>query len=264
MAETTPLDAAHEYMVEGGAGDAARLGFYATLAAAPLWLLLESAPEGDAIVPKLAQAGDGQVVLAFDSEERLAAFAQGIAPQAAMPGRVLVQMLAGQGIGLALNIGVASSETLLPPEILDWLAEFLAEAPEAHLDARPEELAAPDGLPQELLRALDARLARAGGLADCAYLAAVRYADGRRGHLLAIVGAAPEAERAIAGAMAEAVRFGGEGMPELDVAFFAPDDPVAARLEKVALRFDLPELAAAEPPSPAAPGSDPDRPPILR
>lgn len=264
MAETTPLDAAHDRMTAAPADDDARLAFHAALADAPLWLLLDADAEDSAITPKLAETGEGAVVLAFDSEERLAAFARDIAPQAAMPGRALIGMLAGQGIGLGLNIGVAPSETVLTAETVDWLAALLAIAPEAQQDARPEALSPPEDLPEPLLRALDARLVKAGGLAHCAYLAGVRYAGGRRGNLLAIIGAPAEAERAIAGAVAEAVRFAGAGATGLDVGFFAAEDAIIARLEKVALRFDLPAPSGPQEPARAAPGSDPAKPPILR
>jgi hypothetical protein len=46
------------------------------------------------------------------------------------------------------------------------------------------------------------------------------------------------------------------------VIFVRATDPVTARLEKVGLRFDLPQLQ--RPVSPGAPGSDPARPPKLR
>ena len=264
MAERTPLDAVHERMTQSTGGDAERLAFYAALADTPLWVLLESAPEGDSVTPKLVDTDQGAAVPAVDREERPAALARDIAPQAAMPGRVLFRMLAGQGVGLGLNVGVAPTETVLTEDVVTWLAERLDEAPETLLDARPEELGAPEGLPEPLLEALDARLARVGVLAERAYLAEVRYRDGRRVYLLAIVGADAEAERAIAGTVAEAVRFGGDGMPTLDVAFVAPGGGMVARLEKVALRFDLPAPPDPEPHRPAAPGSDPDKPPILR
>ena len=264
MAETTALDAAHARMESAPEDDAARLAYHAALADTPLWLLLEAEAEGDAIRPRLAETGEGSLVLAFDSEDRLAAFARGIAPQAAMPGRALIGMLAGQGIGLGLNIGVAPSETVLPSVMVDWLAGILTAAPEEQNDAQPEALMPPDPLPEPLLRALDARLARAAGLADCAYLAGMRYADGRNAHMLAVIGAPAGAERAIAGAVAEAVRFGGDDAPGLDVAFLAPGDAMIARLEAVGLRIDLPEPPDPAPGTPAPPGSDPGKPPILR
>ena len=103
----------------------------------------------------------------------------------------------------------------------------------------------------------------ASGSWRAAWLAAVTYDDGSRGHLLAFVGTLPGAEAALARTVGEALTFSGIEAGALDVAFFAPDDPIAARLEKVALRFDLP-TPDAEGLAPAAPGMDPDRPPKLR
>jgi len=50
----------------------------------------------------------------------------------------------------------------------------------------------------------------------------------------------------------------------MDVTFLQPADPAALSMARVALRFDLqvPERPALQ--EPKAPGSDPDRPPILR
>jgi hypothetical protein len=60
----------------------------------------------------------------------------------------------------------------------------------------------------------------------------------------------------------EALTFSGVEAGELDVAFFRPSDPAVARMAKVGLRFDLPEVE--EPGAQTAPGMDPDRPPRLR
>lgn len=264
MAETTELDTAHAAMAAAPDDDAARLAFFGALADAQVWLLLEGDPEGDAIVPQLAETEDGRFALAFDTEERLAAFAEGVAPHAALPGRALARMLAGEGIGLGLNLGVALSEILLPPTAMSWLVEVLDTAPEAVADDRPVEVFAPEGIPEPLLRALDARLARAAGLATCAWLAGVAYSSGRRGNVLAIIGASPEAEHALSDAVADALRFGEQDIATLDVTFLAQGDALAARLERVGLRFDLPEPPAAEIPERPAPGSDPDKPPKLR
>ena len=50
----------------------------------------------------------------------------------------------------------------------------------------------------------------------------------------------------------------------LDVAFFGATDPVAERLARVGLCFDMPEPEAPEPVERKAPGSDPSKPPILK
>ena len=252
----TPLDAAHA----GSQDEAGRLRFYERLADSELFLLLVGEPEGEVIEPRLFDLEEGPVALVFDREARLAEFAGGPSAFAALSGRSVAGMLAGRGIGLGVNLGVAPSSTLLPAEAVDWLARTLAHAP-SEVTGRARELRAPGDLPAALLDALDAKLPSAAGLARGAYLAGVTYEDGRRGHLLAFVDAAPGAEDALARAAGEALTFSGLEMGEMDVAFVRASDGLAARLAKVGLRFDLP---GREPQAPRAPGSDPDRPPRLR
>jgi hypothetical protein len=261
MAEMTPLDAAHAAMEAAPEDEAARLRFYERLAASELCLLLEREAEGDSIDPVVIAPEGQNCVLVFDSEARLAAFAEGTAPYAALSGRALAMMLAGQGMGLGLNLGVAQSAILLPPEAVDWLAGMLAEAPE-EVAARPVEFRVPGGLPEAMLRALDARLAGMAGMARAAWLVAVRYEGGAQGHLLGFVGAVPGAEGALARAVSEVLVFSGLEAAALDVGFFEASDPVLARMAGCGLRFDLPEVEAR--PAPVAPGSDPERPPRLR
>ena len=137
---------------------------------------------------------------------------------------------------------------------MDWLAGTLGGAPTEN-EAAPTEIAPPAGVPESLLSALDAKLAGLAGLARHAWLAAVTYADGRKTHLLAFTGAVPEAEPALARAVREALVFSGLDAGELDVLFLREAAPLAARLTRVALRFDLPEPAS--PAAPEPPGSDP-------
>lgn len=258
----TPLDAAHAAMQAAPADDALRLGYFDRLAASELFLLLESEAEGARIRPRVFPTEAAQLVVAFDREERLSAFAGEAAPYAALSGRALTALLAGQELGLAVNLD-APSEMVLEPAALVWLSEALASRPQ-ELEARPDQVAPPSGLPERLLTALDGRLAAAEGLARTAYLVAVTYEDGGRGHLLAFVDPIPGAEPSLAQLVGEALTFSGLEAALLDVGFFRASDPVCARLAKVGLRFDLP--AAPEPASTpgANPGMDPDHPPILR
>ena len=78
----TPLDRAYEAMA---ADEDQRLQFYERLADGELFLLLESEAEGADLKPRVFPLEDGPVVLVFDLEERLADFAGGIAPYAALP-----------------------------------------------------------------------------------------------------------------------------------------------------------------------------------
>lgn len=257
----TLLDAAHAAVSADPENEALRLRFFERLADGEMVLLLEREAVGETLEPKVFDLEDGPVVLVFDREERLASFTGGIAPYAALPGRVIAGLLQGQGIGMGVNLGVAPSSMLLPPEAMDWLAQTLDEAPE-ELEARPQEFL-PPAVPEAVIAALDAKLARAGGLAVAALLAGVVYEGGRRGHLLALIDAAEGAEDALARAMNEALVFSGIEAGELDVAFLRGADPAAEAMARVALRFDLP-VPDVQDLAPAAPGMDPSRPPKLR
>jgi hypothetical protein len=260
--DVTPIDVAHAAMEAAPNDDAQRLRFFERLADGELFLLLDREHEGDhPIEPRVFPVEDQNYVLVFDREERLAEFA-GAAPYAALSGRVLAGMLAGQGIGLGVNLTVAPSETLLPPEAMDWLKDTLDHAP-SEAEAKPEEITPPHGLPEQLITALDAKLAIAGGLARVAYLAGVTYEGGAKSHLLAYVDNIPGSDGALAQLVAEALTFSGIEAGALDVAFFAASDPMCAALARHGLRFDLPE-PDAQPSGPSAPGMDPNKPPILR
>jgi hypothetical protein len=259
----TPIDTAHAAMEAAPEDDAARLRFYDRLADAELFLMLAEEARGTDVSPELFELGDARFVLAFDREDRLSAFAGRAVPYAALSGRGLAAMLAGQGIGLGLNLEVAPSSILLPAEALDWLRRTLDEGP-SEASARPVRFAIPSGVPESLIDAIDAKLATAAGLAQSAYLAKVEYDTGTSGHILAFAGAAPGAEGALARAINEALVFSGLDAGALDVTFLPPDAPVFASLAKTALRFDLPAPDAPARIERIAPGSDPDKPPILR
>ncbi|PLL13186.1 hypothetical protein C0V75_07190 [Tabrizicola sp. TH137] len=259
----TPLDAAHAAMERDGAEEADRLRFFDCLADGEFFLLLEEEAVGTDLKPRIFPLEDGPVVLVFDLEERMAEFTGGIAPYAALPGRVIAQVLAGQGVGLGVNLGVAPSQMMLPPEALDWLSGMLDDDPE-EMEARPVGFHAPGVLPDRLVDAVLGKLARAGGLAAAAFAVGVRYEGGATGHLMAFIDAAPEAEAALARAIREALAFSGVEAGMIDVVFLKGDDPVAGQVARVGQRFDLPVQPRPERQAPAAPGSDPQRPPKLR
>ena len=263
MTLETPLDHAHAAMDSLPEDSALRLRFYDRLAEAELFLMLAREADCDQAEPELFDVGDARFVLVFDTEDRLSQFAGRAVPYAALSGRSIVGMLAGQGIGIALNPEVAPSSILLPTEAVDWLAQTVGQGP-VEAEARPEEIRAPAGLPDGLLDAIDAKLRTASGLARRGYLAEVIYDTGVRGHLIGFTGAVPGAEGALARAIQEALVFSGLEAAALDVVFLRDSDPVTAQLARVGLRFDLPEPVVADRIAPAAPGSDPLKPPILR
>lgn len=263
MTEITALDTAHQAMVANDADDSARLGFYERLADSELFLLLSEEAEDENVSPEVFELSGQSFVLVFDREDRLAQFVGGTAPYAALSGRIIATLLAEQNLGLGVNLDVALSSILIPPEAVSWLAQTLGHAP-TEAEAKIQQVGAPADLPEVLLKALDAKLATAVGLAQAAYLVAATYADDSRNHLLSFVEPLPGAEGALAKAVAEALTFSGIEAGALDVSFTKANDPIAAKLARWGLRFDLPQPDALQVPLRVAPGSDPEKPPILR
>ena len=262
MTEATALDAAHAAMQAAPQDDAARLRFFERLADSELFLMLTEEAQGENISPELFDVADGRFVLVFDLEERLAQFAGRPVPYVALSGRVLSSMLTGQGIGLGLNLDAAPSAMLIPAEALGWLSDTLQHGPE-EVQQRLAEFLPPTGLPEVLVQALDTKLATAAGLAAAAFLVGTKSDEGGQGHMLGFVGAVEDAKPALARAVSEALTFSGVEAGALDVGFFAPEDPAAAALAKTGLRFDLPQPQVPNVER-AAPGRDPERPPILK
>jgi hypothetical protein len=260
MMDETPLDQAHRAMIAAEGDDAMRLRFYERIADVELYMLLESEPDDDQVTPVLL---DGGYVLVFDRAERLAAYVGQPAPYVALSGRAIAQMLEGQDLGLAVNLGVAPSEILLPAGAMAWLRDTLAQKA-GEVEARIAQVLPPKGLPETLITAIDEKLATATGMAAGAFLVAVDYTGGGRGHLLAFVGAIPRAQDALVRAASEALTFSGIEAGAMDVGFFAPNDAVVAKLAKVGLRFDLPQGEGLQHTPRMPPGSDPSKPPILK
>lgn len=257
----TPIDRAHATMEADPENDQMRLAFFGRLAESELFVLLEQEASGDKIDPRIVEADGARYVLAFDLEERLAAFAQGDAPYAAMTGRALATMLTGHAIGIGLNIGNAPSELLIPADAVDWLHETLRSRP-VETSRKPASFGPPSGLPEALLQAIDAKLALMSGLATSAHLVGVSWDDADNGHMLVLIDPVPGSEDMLARAIHEALVFSGLADRRIDVAFLKASDPAAEHLARVGLRFDLPQPPHAAPPVP--PGMDPDKPPKLR
>ncbi|MBV48010.1 MAG: SseB family protein [Sulfitobacter sp.] len=261
MTDKTPLDIAHAAMMADENDEIARLRFYERIADVELFLLLESEAEGDQVNPVLL---DDAYVMVFDRIERLAAYVGQPAPYVALSGRAIAGMLEGQTLGMAVNMNTAPSAILLPDTAIAWLRDTLANEAQ-QVQTGIERVMPPKGLPEALITALDSKLATATGMAAGAWLVGVEYTGGGRGHMLGFVGAIPRAQDALVRAASEALTFSGIEAGAMDVGFFEPSDPTVAKLSKVGLRFDLPQMEALQKtPRMQAPGTDPNKPPILR
>ena len=190
MRPETPLDAAFRAQ-EADPDPALRLRFHERVLDAELLVPLAAAA-GDTLDPQVFDLEDGRFVLAFDRDDRLADFVGAPTDFAALSGRRLAPMLAGRGIGIALNLG-APSATLLPAAAVDWLAAMVRPVPEAR-DGRLAGLAAPD-VPEALRAALAAKLAAMADAIATAHLVAASDGGGPAGAVLVLAGV-PEAARA--------------------------------------------------------------------
>jgi hypothetical protein len=254
----TELDVKYAALMSGG--DAEGMAFYRALADAELFVLLEAEAVGEVMTPRVFDLADGPVLLAFDSEERMAGFSDSVLPYAALPGRVVAGRMVGHGLSLGLNLGSgAASEVIVPPEALNWLMVMLDQAPPVALELRVAAFQAPS-VPGAVLGTLAGALA---GVAR-AYVVGAQYEGGRRGQMLVLTGVEIAAEGKVLRAVTEALAFSGLDASALDTVFRDEGDALLARLAGVALVLEGEVAAEVEPDVPAGPGMDPGRPPILK
>ena len=252
----TVLDDLHAAMVAGG--DVDGLAFYRALADAELFLLLVAEAKGEVVEPRVFELADGPVVLAFDSEERLAAFGDGPLAYAALPGRVVALQMAGKRLALGLNLG-AVSEMILPPEALDWLVAMLDQAVPEPVEARVAAFEPPQ-VPEAVVAGLRSVLGGARGL-----LVSARYRGGGRRQMLALVGVAEADHPRLARAVTEVLAFSGLEAGSLDVVFLGEGDAALAKMAAVAAVIEGAAPSPREPDGPRlGPGMDSKRPPVLK
>jgi hypothetical protein len=259
----TPIDTAHAAMSLDAEDDAARLRFYGLVADSE-WIVLVSETDGSVLTPQVFALEDGPVILAFDTEERLTALTGGPSPYAALPGRLVMAQLAGQGVGLGLNLGVAPSSILLPADVVDWLARTLASNPDLINSARPVRFHSVGDVSAGLVGLLEQALRRAAGLADSALLAVAEDDKGLLLPFLAFVDADPARQEALVRMISEVVAFDGKTEQMPDIVFLAGSDPILDQLAPAARCFKLPAPEPVAAIKSLAPGTDPNRPPILR
>lgn len=253
----TPLDLAYAAHEADPENPALRLRFHERILDTELVIPLDAPPDGDRRRMKTFPLSDGPVVLAFDRDDRMAEFLGAPAEFAALTGRRVVALLAGQGTALALNLG-APSAALLPADAVDWLAR-IAEQAVPETSARAQDIGPPGIVPRPLLDALGPKLAAMADRLGAAHLVSARVGDGPPVLLLALVGVPDPARRPMAAAVAEAVRFSGLDEVALEVAFPDTGTPLAAAVSRAGLRLEMPP-----PPERAPRTPDPTAPPRLR
>ena len=211
----TPIDIAFSDMNADETNDIARLRFYERLIDCELFMLLEAESDGQSIRPDIFDVEKQQVALVFDKEDRLADFANSIVPFASLSGRSIISMIAGKDISLGLNLAVAPSSIILPPDVISWMAETISNGP-IMAEAKIKEVFPPSGLPEIVVSALDTKLATMAGYADIAYLAEVVYDNDITSSVIIFINTKADAEVAIANAISETLIFSGIEAGSLD------------------------------------------------
>lgn len=154
--------------------DQAAAEFIDVLLTEPLFCPIWDTAEADetSIAPKLIERDGVDQIVLFDSEERMIAFAKEPTEYVVYAGRVFFRLATGQDTHIALNPGVAPSETVFHPETIDAIAE-LADAAEEEVEISadsPLTILPPDDASDNLLRALLARIAASSGIISEAWL----------------------------------------------------------------------------------------------
>lgn len=232
-----------------------RAGVLGRLANTQIFVALSRESEGERVDVLTFDLAGVRTAICADSEDRLTDFFAGPVAYAAMPGRVLARLLREQGAGLMVNAG-AGSEMLLNESMLEWLENALSRAPVAELATAQLHAPSP-AMVAALAEPLAGRLADMAGLIRGGSLVGARHADGSDGHLVVITGAAPDVQARIAKAIGEMIAFLPPLPQDCDVAFDLAVPPQA-------LQLHISQVQRSQPATRSAPGSDPDKPPILR
>ena len=238
------------------------LQFYNALLDAQLFLLLHEEAQEETLSPQTQDIESSTYVLVFDNEAKLVDFCGDVAPYAAVTGRVLIEMLAGQDTGLAFNPNAYGSETLLSKDIVDWLSEMTSQAPKLST-AKPKTFFPLGPKVEKTAVMLHEKLANSAYLAQNFYLCGVEYEDASCGILLAITGANDSSEKALAKAAHEAFVFGGSKKMVFDVVFLEENDKALAAIKRQSLQLQFKQKKVETRTQRPNPGGDPYRPPKL-
>ncbi len=264
---TTKLDAVFVSAMSAKE-ESAMAAFYDALAATMLYMPIEGDPESEDVSPMALELEGGPTVLVFDTEERLAEFVEKPTGYAAAPGRTVIEMAARAGAQIGVNLGPSPSATLLPVEVVAWIAEALTTPVEIR-DLSQVLLSAPVSPEAALLQALAERLAEFSDVVAEAWLVSAETSEGPAGMALILspqAGVATEdggLAEALAEGIARAVQFAtpGERPPDLALVEEGAKPLEVARRVGIGLHAVVEASAPAEP---QAPGSDPAKPPKLR
>mgnify|MGYP001316953099 CR=1 FL=1 len=226
-----------------------------------VFLALEHTTSNEQVTPKTVQLHEQEYVAIYDTELRLSESIGGEANYLSVSGRTLVQMLADQNTGIALNPGTNATGYIFELETLRWLAQSLNERPN-EMSQQITQVSSPPTLSPKALDALSVKLMAAQGLAEYVILVEATGSGDNKNPMLCFVGSMPDAQVDLAKLVQEHLQFSEQDGAAWDVSYLAQNHIMVEKLLKVGLRFDLPtpKVAVNRP----GPGTVPGQPPILR
>lgn len=236
------------------------------LADADIFVLLETKSGPEHSMAKVFSHAGKRYILIFEDAARAVSVGGKEVPLSQVPGRAFFELLQGRNVGIAVNVGDPSAETLVSHEEIDRFCEMLAtpnpaaaagsSGHPAAFDASdqmamadvPQDpaptpasasntgklraLMAPQGFPDSLQFALTDKLARVAKLCDRALLLRAEYDDGRTGFLVGFSGVKEANRAAIEDAVNDALVSSRRQDIELGIAFLAADDPSLGRISR--------------------------------
>ena len=209
--------------------------------------------------PKLVNLREGEILLGFDTEEKLMEFAGDNAFFISMTGRNLLAQ--NISVGIALNLTNIGGGYILTNEILRWL-EKNTQAKQGNIIRHPKKIVSPLIASETFIKLLDETLALSPGSANYAILVQDISEKDTNNLLLIFVEAGESFQDILTQQISEAFKLSNLQGVTLDIIFAKPDEQLVKKALKIGLRFDLPSIQKA--PKPEAPGMDPKKPPVLR
>ena len=261
MTETdiqTRMDRAYQHMQSLPDNDTAGLRFYETFSDANLSVLINAD-----LSMQVFETSQGKIVLAFDTDDRMAEFVSEPTEFMKIPGRELVMRLLGTDTGVGLNLNVAPTSQILTPEILVWLSDLLS-VDSTLLQDQAVGFTANCQSSSDDIAAISSRLENFAGRVSAAYMCGISYSDGVTADALIVVDCDPSVEADLFTAVIETQKFAENNATDLAIKFITSSNPTLSEIRRIGQEIHIPKTIPSHPAQPKPPGMDPDKPPILR
>lgn len=254
----TRLDVVYQRMQSSPESETAGLRFYEAFCDANLCVLINADTS-----MQVFETSQGKIVLAFDTDERVAEFISEATEFIKIAGRDLVMQLLASETGIGLNLNVAPTSQILSPDILTWLSEFLAESSSFSID-QVVAISPPDQWLDDHKTAISTQLEKYAGMIASAYFCSVTYSDNTVADAVFIVDCDPTTEAVLFTALVESQKFLDKNTAEIAIKFISPDNQEFPEICRVGEEIVISKLTVIHTSAPTAPGMDPDKPPKLR